>query len=70
MAARPPLNVDLDCEVILAAQAGMLADAGEQPVIATTNVRHLGLCVGARPLGEIFSSMHGAVSGTTRSPAS
>ena len=41
-------NAELDCDVILAAQAGLLSAAGDQPVVATTNVRHLSLFPEAR----------------------
>jgi hypothetical protein len=43
----------LDGDVILAASARLLAAAGDQPVIATTNVDHLALFVDARPWHEI-----------------
>jgi predicted nucleic acid-binding protein len=46
-------DADLDCDVILAAQALLLAQAGEQPVIATTNVRHLSQFVDARPWQDV-----------------
>jgi predicted nucleic acid-binding protein len=38
----------LDADVILAAQAAVLAQGETQPVIATTNVRHLGVFADAR----------------------
>ena len=38
----------LDADVILAAQAAVLAQGELQPVIATTNVRHLGIFADAR----------------------
>ena len=43
----------LDADVILAAPASLLGDAGDQPVIATTNVRHLGLFADARRWQDI-----------------
>ena len=38
----------LDGDVILAAQAALIAETGNQVIIATTNVRHLALFVDAR----------------------
>lgn len=46
-------DTDLDCDMILAAQSALLADAGAQPLIATTNVRHLGLFADARRWQDI-----------------
>lgn len=40
---------ELDCDVILAAQALLVARSGDEPVIATTNVGHLAQFVDARP---------------------
>jgi len=42
-----------DADMILAAQAGALVRAGDEPVIATTNVRHLALLASARIWREI-----------------
>ncbi len=38
----------LDADVILAGQAAVLARDGDQPIVATTSIRHLGLFVDAR----------------------
>lgn len=38
----------LDADVILAGQAAVLARDGDQPIVATTNIRHLGLFTDAR----------------------
>ena len=43
----------LDGDVLLAAQAVLLMDAGDDVVIATSNVRHLGLFAPAKPWREI-----------------
>ena len=40
---------ELDCDVILAAQAEQLKRAGDQPIITATNVGHLALFEDARP---------------------
>jgi len=37
----------LDADVILAAQAALLSADGDEAIIATTNVRHLGLFTSA-----------------------
>ncbi len=39
--------------MILAAQAALLSSEGDQPIIATTNVRHLGLFTATRNWEEI-----------------
>lgn len=44
---------DLDVDVILAAQARLLEQGGNQVVVATTNPRHLSRFVEARPWKEI-----------------
>ena len=44
---------ELDCDVILAAQAGLIARGGDEPVIATTNVGHLALFADARTWQDI-----------------
>jgi len=41
-------DASLDADMILAAQAGALVRAGDETVIATTNVRHLALFASAR----------------------
>ena len=41
-------DASLDADMILAAQAGTLVRAGDETVIATTNVRHLALFAHAR----------------------
>lgn len=46
-------DASLDAGMILAAQAGALVRDGYEPVIATTNVRHLGLFSPARIWREI-----------------
>jgi hypothetical protein len=46
-------DASLDADMILAAQTDALARAGDEPVIATTNVRHLKLFVPARVWHEI-----------------
>lgn len=43
----------LDVDVILAAQAQILEEAGHEVVVATVNPRHLSLFVDARPWSEI-----------------
>jgi len=43
----------LDADVILAAQAAVLAQGETQPVIATTNVRHLGILADARDWRDV-----------------
>jgi predicted nucleic acid-binding protein len=51
---RPTAPSDaLDCDMILAAQAAHLRSRGEQVMIATTNVRHLGLFADARHWRDI-----------------
>ena len=45
---------ELDCDVVLAAQAGLIARAWDEPVIATTNVGHLTLFADARAWQEIL----------------
>ena len=44
---------ELDCDVILAAQAELIKRAGDQPIIATTNVGHLALFADARLWSDI-----------------
>lgn len=44
---------DLDGDVILAAQARLLQEAGETVIVATTNLRHLSRFVDARLWTEI-----------------
>ncbi len=46
-------DASLDADMILAAQAGALVRAGDETVIATTNVRHLALFAPARIWREI-----------------
>jgi hypothetical protein len=46
-------DVSLDADMILAAQAGALVHAGDETVIATTNVRHLVLFAPARVWRDI-----------------
>jgi hypothetical protein len=46
-------DASLDADMILAAQAAILAGNGTQAVIATTNVRHLALFASARVWREI-----------------
>jgi hypothetical protein len=46
-------DASLDADMILAAQAGALVRAGDETVIATTNVRHLALFASARMWREI-----------------
>jgi hypothetical protein len=46
-------DASLDADMILAAQAGATVRAGDQTVIATTNVRHLALFASARIWREI-----------------
>jgi hypothetical protein len=46
-------DASLDADMILAAQAGALLHAGDETVIATTNVRHLALFAPARIWREI-----------------
>jgi hypothetical protein len=46
-------DASLDADMILAAQAGALVRAGDETVIATTNVRHLTLFASARMWREI-----------------
>lgn len=46
-------DASLDADMILAAQAGALVRAGDETVIATTNVRHLTLFASARIWSEI-----------------
>jgi hypothetical protein len=46
-------DASLDADMILAAQAAVLVHDRDQTVIATTNVRHLGLFASARPWREI-----------------
>jgi hypothetical protein len=46
-------DASLDADMILAAQAGALVRAGDETVIATTNVRHLTLFASARVWREI-----------------
>jgi hypothetical protein len=46
-------DASLDADMILAAQAGALVRAGDETVIATTNVRHLTLFASARIWREI-----------------
>jgi hypothetical protein len=41
-------DASLDADMILAAQAAALEQSAEQPVIATTNVRHLDMFVHAQ----------------------
>jgi hypothetical protein len=41
-------DASLDADMILAAQAGALVRAGDETVIATTNIRHLALFSPAR----------------------
>ncbi|MBM3497375.1 MAG: nucleic acid-binding protein [Armatimonadetes bacterium] len=43
----------LDCDAILAAQAELAGDPGDEVIVATTNVGHLGLFADARPWREI-----------------
>lgn len=43
----------LDADVILAAQAALLSRDGDEAIIATTNVRHLGLFTAAQNWHEI-----------------
>jgi predicted nucleic acid-binding protein len=47
------VDASLDADMILAAQAGALIRAGDETVIATTNVRHLALFASARIWREI-----------------
>jgi predicted nucleic acid-binding protein len=46
-------DASLDADVILAAQAALLSREGDQAIIATTNVRHLGLFTAARNWRQI-----------------
>jgi hypothetical protein len=46
-------DASLDADMILAAQAGAPVRAGDQTVIATTNVRHLALFASARLWREV-----------------
>jgi predicted nucleic acid-binding protein len=46
-------DASLDADMILVAQAGVLVRAGDETVIATTNVRHLALFASARIWREI-----------------
>ena len=46
-------DASLDADMILAAQAGTLVRAGDETVIATTNVRHLALSASASIWREI-----------------
>jgi predicted nucleic acid-binding protein len=46
-------NAALECDVILAAQAAVLADAGNDVLIATTNVAHLSRFWPAKHWSEI-----------------
>src|SRR5262249_55606280 len=46
-------DASLDADMILAAQSGTLCRAGDETVIATTNVRHLALFASARIWHEI-----------------
>jgi len=46
-------DASLDADMILAAQAGVLAGDGGETVIATTNVRHLAFFASARIWREI-----------------
>ena len=46
-------DASLDADMILAAQAGALVRAGDETVIATTNVRHLALFAPAHIWSEI-----------------
>jgi hypothetical protein len=46
-------DASLDADMIPAAQAGALVSAGDETVIATTNVRHLVLFASARIWREI-----------------
>ena len=46
-------DASLDADMILAAQAGALVRAGDETVIATTNVRHLEMFAPARIWREI-----------------
>jgi hypothetical protein len=41
-------DASLDADMILAAQAGALVRDGDETVIATTNIRHLGLFASAQ----------------------
>jgi len=43
----------LDADMILAAQAALLSREGDEAIIATTNVRHLGLFTAARKWQDI-----------------
>lgn len=53
MGRQSAADVSLDADMILAAQAAALVRAGDETVIATTNVRHLGLFASARIWREI-----------------
>jgi hypothetical protein len=46
-------DTSLDADMILAAQAAILAGDGKQVVIATTNLRHLSLFADARLWREV-----------------
>ena len=51
---------DIDADVILAAEATLLAEQGHQVIVASTNIRHLSLFVDAREWQLIDSSSQGS----------
>jgi predicted nucleic acid-binding protein len=53
MGRKSAADVSLDADVILAAQAALLSSDNNEVVIATTNVRHLGLFTAASHWEEI-----------------